>query len=52
MGNYSRMMEAWRINGAGNGQKVISQDVNNYDLRCHIGGHFAAGNQMIVIKPS
>jgi hypothetical protein len=51
MGNYSRMMESWQINGAGNGQKVISKDVNNYDLRTHIGGHFAAGNQMVIIKP-
>ena len=51
MGNYSRMMESWQINGAGNGQKVISKDVNNYDLRTQIGGHFAAGNQMVIIKP-
>ena len=44
-------MESWQINGAGNGQKVISKDVNNYDLRTQIGGHFAAGNQMVIIKP-
>ena len=51
MGNYSRMMESWQINGAGNGLKVISKDVNHYDLRTQIGGHFAAGNQMVIVKP-
>lgn len=51
LGNYNRMMEVWNVSGAGPFPKVIGKDVHNHFLRCHIGAHFMAGNQMILLDP-
>jgi len=48
LGKYNRMMEVWNISGAGPFQKVIEQDLHNYNMRCDIGFHGMAGNQMIL----
>lgn len=51
LGNYNRMMEVWNVSGAGPMHKVIGKDVHNHFLRCHVGAHFMAGNQMILLDP-
>jgi len=48
LGKYDRMMEVWNVNGAGQGTKVIAEDIHNFYLRCDIGFHGAAGNQMLL----
>tara|TARA_R110000751_G_scaffold79121_2_gene159557 strand:+ start:3563 stop:4942 length:1380 start_codon:yes stop_codon:yes gene_type:complete len=48
LGKYDRMMEVWNVNGAGVGTKVIADDLHNFFLRCDIGFHGAAGNQMLL----
>lgn len=52
LGPYNRMMEVWNVSGAGPFQKVIAQDVHQHFLRCHVGGHFMAGNQMVLLDPA
>ncbi len=52
LGPYSRMMEVWNVSGAGPGFKVIGKDVHNHFLRCHVGAHNMAGNQMVLVNPS
>ncbi len=51
LGPYERMMEVWNVSGAGPAQKVIADDLHNHYMRCHIGAHFMAGNQMILVDP-
>lgn len=50
-GDYNRMYEVWNQNGAGNGQKVIPQDLYNYFLRSDIGAQHIAGNRMVLLTP-
>ena len=52
LGSYSRMMEVWNVSGAGQGPKVIANDLHNHYQRCHIGAHHMAGNQMLVLAPN
>lgn len=52
LGKYNRMMEVWNISGAGPFKKVIEDDLHNYNMRCDIGFHGMAGNQMILWRQS
>lgn len=52
LGNYNRMYEIWSVGGAGNEVKVIPEDVRNFYMRCHVGAHHRAGNQMVLLNPS
>ena len=52
LGKYSRIMEVFNISGAGPFQKVIETDIHNYNMRCDIGFHGMAGNQMILWRQS
>jgi hypothetical protein len=52
LGPYSRMMEVWNVSGAGPNTKVIAEDLHNYYMRCHVGFHGMAGNQMILWDPA
>lgn len=52
LGPYSRLMEVWNISGAGPNTKVIEDDLHNYNMRCNIGFHAMAGNQMVLLDPN
>ncbi len=52
LGPYSRLMETWNVSGAGPNTKVIAEDLHNYYMRCNIGFHGMAGNQMMILDPS
>ncbi len=52
LGPYDRMMEIWNVSGAGTGFKVLPADLHNLYLRTHIGAHYMAGNQMILLRKS
>lgn len=47
---YSRKMQIWSTQGAGNGLKVIGTDVHNDFCLSDIGGHNMGGNQMILLS--
>lgn len=47
---YSRKMEIWSVNGAGNGPKYTQYDLNNTYMRADIGAHILGANQMIWIQ--
>lgn len=49
---YSRRMEIWNVAGAGTGLKVSEFDNKNTYQRCHMGAHYASGNQMVLVTPS
>lgn len=51
LGQYNRMAEVWDVNGAGPGLKVTQNDIASHYMRCNIGGHYMAGNQMILVTP-
>lgn len=48
LGNYSRRMEVYQVGGAGPQRLKVSQidELNTYQ-RCHLGAHYASGNQMV-----
>lgn len=50
MGGYSRMAEVWAVNGAGNGLKVITQDIAKINHRSHIMACHVGGNQAVVLE--
>ena len=50
LGKYSRRMEVWKVGGAGEGLKVTEFDKVSTYQRCHIGGHFRGGNQMVIME--
>lgn len=47
---YSRKMEIWSVNGAGNGPKLTQYDYNSTYMRADIGAHILGANQMIWIQ--
>lgn len=51
LGPYNRMMEVWDVNGAGPGLKVTANDVSQHFMRCNIGAHYMAGNQIVLLTP-
>jgi len=52
LGAYSREMEMTHISGAGNGLKVISNDLANWHQRQHIGAQAVAANRFCLLDPS
>lgn len=50
MGGYNRMAEVWVVNGAGNGLKVITQDIAKINHRSHLMATHVGGNQAIVLE--
>jgi len=50
MGGYNRMAEVWAVNGAGNGLKVITQDIAKINHRSHLMACHVGGNQAIVLE--
>ena len=50
LGGYNRMAEVWAVNGAGNGLKVITQDISKLNHRSHIMACHVGGNQAIVLE--
>jgi len=53
MGNYSRRSEVWEVGGAGPGRlKVTDIDNTNAYQRAHIGAHYSAGNQFVLVSPT
>lgn len=50
LGGYNRMAEVWAVNGAGNGLKVITQDIAKLNYRSHMMACHVGGNQAIVLE--
>ena len=50
LGSYSRMAEVWAVNGAGEGLKVISEDIAKLNHRSHIMACHVGGNQTVVLE--
>lgn len=50
LGGYNRAHEVWAQNGAGNGLKVITQDIAKMNFRSHIMACHVGGNQAIVLE--
>lgn len=50
LGTYSRLAEVWTVNGAGEGVKVISEDVAKLNHRSHIMACHVGGNQAVVLE--
>jgi len=53
LANYSRKMEVWNVSGAGPAKGlVLPDDLYNHYMRCDMGFHGMAPNQMILLRPS
>jgi hypothetical protein len=51
LGKYSRKMETWNVSGAGDGMKVISNDLANWYMRTHVGAHHIGLNRFVLLDP-
>lgn len=50
LAGYNRAHEVWAVNGAGEGMKVITQDIAKMNFRSHIAACHVGGNQAIVLE--
>ena len=50
LGGYNRAHEVWAVNGAGEGMKVITQDIAKFNFRSHVAACHVGGNQAIILE--
>lgn len=52
LGKYNRKTEVWNVSGAGEGLKVIGDDLANFYMRMHVGAQHIGVNRFILVEPS